>query len=98
MGKIEKVLKGNKGSKYHAVRLEWEDISTLMGWNDKHETAAAKPCICISLGFLVEIQKTQVILCSGFSDDGDIMDVTSYPKGTILRIIYLTKTNKGYKK
>ena len=68
-----------------------------MGLNDIHETADAKTCIFISLGFLVEIQKTLVILCSGFSDDGDIMDITSYPKGTILRIIYLTKTNKGDK-
>ena len=97
MEKLEKALKGNSGSCYDAVVLEWWDISTLSGWNNEHETKDAKPCVCISLGFLVSVEKNQIKLCCGFSDDGEIMDITSYPKGAVKQIIYLTKKKKGKK-
>ena len=98
MKKIKKFDRASLVSKYDLVVIEWEDISTEVGWNGEQETAAAKPCVCVSVGFLIEIRKTCVVLCSGFAQDDDVMDVTSYPKGTIKNIMYLTKKRSARKK
>ncbi len=94
MKQIKKFDKASLGSKYDLVVIEWEDISTQVGWNNEQEVEEAKPSVCVSVGFLIEIQKKKVILCSGFADDDDVMDVTSYPKGTIKNIMYLTKKRR----
>ena len=78
-------------SKHELVILEWEDISTDVGWNGELEQLAAKPAQCVAAGFLVDINDQAVILCSGYADDGDLMDITSYPKGTVQKITYLNK-------
>lgn len=76
-------------SKYELVIVEWDDISTQHGWNTPVEMHSFKPMHCISVGFLLADEPHQLLLCSGYADDGDMADVTSIPKGTILKVTYI---------
>jgi len=72
---------------YPLVRLTWVDISTDAGW---HSPTHRPPCpTCVSVGYLLHEDAATLWMAAGMGGGGDdleLMDVTSYPRGCIVRI------------
>ena len=66
------------------ARIEWLDIQSFDGpWMDLAEAKGMKPVAMETIGWLIEITDTHVVICSTRSEDGDVGSVNSIPRGVI---------------
>ncbi len=70
------------------VIVEWFDIVDHQGWNSTSDTFS--PALCVSVGWLISKDKTQVVITETLSpghDDEGYGQVKSIPMGTVKKVV-----------
>lgn len=73
--------------KFQLVRVRWLDSASHLGWQshaEDHEVSTVE-----SIGWLVKESKEQLTITHSFSDNRDVMDALSIPRGCILKVMKL---------
>lgn len=73
--------------KFLKVQVEWIDIKSDPSWQSLHDVNESKPTICISIGYLLKIDRIadKLILGHSMTEDG-MADHTVIPLGVVSRI------------
>ena len=78
----------SKNSKHERVQVEWDDSTTLSGWNTK-DSLDRKPTDlrCISVGWLVSQSKDRIVVSSSATSDFEAFNTPmSIPRSAIRRM------------
>lgn len=67
------------------VLVDWLDANSHYGWSSEGEHDV-EPSLCHSLGFVLMDAPDYIRLAFGFSDQGNIQDSLSIPRGCILAV------------
>jgi hypothetical protein len=71
------------------VEVTWDDATALDGWSSGEEEI--KPCLVLSVGFLVKKTKTHIVLAQDIAPDGHRCGRGQIPRGMVKRIKVLKK-------
>jgi hypothetical protein len=74
------------------VLIEWVDGKGLERWEYLDELQPMPPCICQSVGFLIENNRDYKTLALGLSDT-QVLGRTTIPSGCIKSMKYLTTSS-----
>lgn len=64
------------------VVIQWSDIKSSAGWEYEENAKQDKPAICISIGWLLEKNRTNIVIASDFGE-GEWGSRTTIPRGVI---------------
>jgi hypothetical protein len=76
---------------YPLVEVLWDDATELKDWKEEHEEEDLKPCLILSVGFLVKQTKSHVVICQDLSYDGMRNGRSQIPRGMVKQIKVLQK-------
>ena len=76
---------------YPIVEVVWDDATELKGWKEEHEDEELKPCLILSVGFLVKKTKTHIVLAQDQSHDRMRNGRSQIPIGMVKTIKTLRK-------
>lgn len=71
------------------VKIIWDDIQDMTGWNDLAEARKHTVTECWTVGTILSIKRKYLLLCSSENDAGEAGFVQAIPKGCITDIIFL---------
>ncbi len=77
---------------YPIVAVLWDDATALDGWAADEEP---KPCLVLSVGFLVKKTRTHLILAQDLAPDGHKCGRGQIPMGMVKQIKVLKKKDAG---
>ena len=76
---------------YPIVEVIWDDATEIKGWREEHEDEELKPCLILSVGFLVKKTKTHIVLAQDLSHDRMRNGRSQIPMGMVKQIKTLRK-------
>jgi hypothetical protein len=76
------------------VLIEWVDSKGMERWEYLDEIEPLKPCICQSVGFMIEDATDYKTIALGLSDS-QVLGRTTIPSGCIKRVRKLTTSSSG---
>jgi hypothetical protein len=69
------------------VLVTWDDITGDDGWQDVKKAAEQKPCLFVSVGWLLKNSPALVVITSAYSpEDETVGGVTAIPRGVVRSI------------
>lgn len=74
---------------YPIVAVIWDDATALDGWTDGNDEL--RPCLVLSVGFLVKKTKHHIVLAQDLAPDGQQCGRGQIPLGMVKRIKVLKK-------
>lgn len=86
-----------KPTKYYAVEVTWHDAFSCDPWDnlDVHVDIAKRPCVCVSIGWLVYQDKKIMVLAQSLSGGGSRAGASlSVPRSIVKRLRYLNGGKK----
>lgn len=74
--------------------MTWEDAVTVRDEMDSEDLSDASPCVRISIGFLLKMTRSEVIICmeddrARLDPESDCQTVTGLPRKMIRKIVEL---------
>ena len=73
------------------VRVNWMDIGSYDGpWMDLSEAKEMRPVPMETVGYILEMSETHIVVCSTVSEDGAVGSVNSIPRGVVTGFMPLT--------
>ena len=76
---------------YDLVEVIWDDATEIDGWKEEHEEEELKPCLILSVGFLVAKTKTHIVIAQDLSHDRMRNGRSQIPRGMVRQIKVLKK-------
>ena len=76
---------------YPLVEVLWDDATEIKGWKEEHEEEELKPCMILSVGFLVKQTKSHVVIAQDLSDDHMRNGRSQIPRGMVKRLKVIKK-------
>lgn len=79
--------------RFDLVEVIWDDATTLDGWSD--DADELRPCLVLSVGFLVKKTKNHIVLAQDIAPDGHAHGRGQIPIGGMVKRIKVLKKKDG---
>ena len=76
---------------YPIVEIIWDDATELDGWKELHEEEETKPCLILSVGFLVKQTKNHIVIAQDLSHDRMRNGRSQIPRGMVKQLKVLKR-------
>ena len=76
---------------YPLVEVLWDDATELDEWQEESDEEELKPCLILSVGFLVVRTKSYIVICQDLSHDRMRNGRSQIPMGMVKSIKVLKK-------